>query len=266
MKNVSHPNMFGVGARAAAAPSDTIDKPIDAEENVALAGSESAPPAGPWANPVGKLQTPADAGADGAKRQSRIDQVIAFLREKGPSTSGQICKGVGLASSAGIAPYVAAALKDGRIARVDGKYCVGVGSDVGSKEAAPSATDAAQAPAPAQPTVPTPAAPAEAAAAIAAMRQPAAGSAPAAIAHFDAATAIVAKRKQGAAPTSEPAATPLPAAHVPTGRKPEFVVFVDDVQLLAWPNGDLTLQTERGAIELKLQHFRALIALAKLRE
>jgi hypothetical protein len=44
------------------------------------------------------------------------------------------------------------------------------------------------------------------------------------------------------------------------------VVFVGDVQLLAWPDGDLTIQTEACTVDLKPQHFRALMTLVELRK
>jgi hypothetical protein len=84
-----------------------------------------------------------------------------------------------------------------------------------------------------------------------------------AIAHFEAATAIVA-RKPKAPRTAAQAADPEPTK--PVGRKPEFVVFVGDVQLLSWPDGDITIQTDSNAIELKPAHFRALMTLVELRK
>ncbi|KPD17236.1 hypothetical protein ADM96_20190 [Burkholderia sp. ST111] len=56
----------------------------------------------------------------------------------------------------------------------------------------------------------------------------------------------------------------LPAATA--GRKPDFVVFVGDIQLLSWPDGDITIQTESSTVDLKHHHFRALITLVELRK
>jgi len=96
----------------------------------------------------------------------------------------------------------------------------------------------------------------------------------------EAAAAIVEMRKPRAAkpapepeaapsPTPAPAPTPEPAAKsvAPVhGRKPEFVLFVGELQLLAWFRGGITIQAEESSIELTPEQTRALLVLAELRK
>lgn len=240
MKNVFHPNMFPVGAAAGEAPVSEASAATDAD----VGGIDAAPaPVDPWANPITTLQKRGDKPYIPAGK-TRADQAIRYLRENGPSEGGAICKALGITSSGGLSPFIAGALKDGRIVRADGKYSIG--------SAAPAT--AAEAPSPTPAPVP---AVAEAKADLPA------------IAHFEAATAIVARKPKAqrqAAPAPTPAPHGDPEPTKVTGRKPEFVLFVGDVQLLSWPQGDITIQTDENTIELKPEHFRALMTLVELRK
>lgn len=246
MKNVLHPNMFPIGAGGSSAPASEAPVATDAD----VGGIAATPaPTDPWANPMSALQKRGDKPYIPAGK-TRADQAITYLREHGPSDGATLCKALGITSTGGISPFIAAALKDGRIARVDGKYSIGSEAPVAAA-AAPAPT-----PAPAPAPVPVPDV-AEAKAELPA------------IAHFEAATAIVARkpktpRQAAPSPTLAPCSDTEPAK--PTGRKPEFVVFVGDVQLLSWPEGDITIQTDSSTVELKPAHFRALMTLVELRK
>jgi len=240
MKNVIHPNMFPVGAGAGTAAALASEAPVATDADVG--GIASTPsPADPWANPISALQKRADKPYIPAGK-TRADQAITYLRENGPCDGATLCKALGVNSHGGISPFIAKALKDGRIVRADGKYAVG-GEAPADSVAAPALT----------------AAPVTVAAET--------KSELPAIAHFEAATAIVARKpKAQRRPSPAPSAAADPEPAKPTGRKPEFVVFVGDVQLLSWPEGDITIQTDSSAIELKPVHFRALMTLVELRK
>ncbi|WP_175054385.1 hypothetical protein [Paraburkholderia sediminicola] len=260
MKNVSHPNMFPIaGESVAIAAAEAAPRQKAAVVETPVDDISAAPvPASAWANPLSKLRPTAAPGE--TKHATRADEAIAYLRIHGPSPAGDLCKAMGITSKGGITPFINAALRDGRIVRNNGKYSVG-GEAVPKPDAEPKA-------------------------------------APEAISHFEATTAIVAGRKKAkpvaanriitdeddAYPehasasanlpvaASEAAAAiaamrqPAPAPAPPvTGRKPEFVVFVGDIQLLSWPDGDITIQTESSTVDLTHQHFRALITLVELR-
>ncbi|MFM0515057.1 ParB/RepB/Spo0J family partition protein [Paraburkholderia sp. RL17-373-BIF-A] len=66
------------------------------------------------------------------------------------------------------------------------------------------------------------------------------------------------------APTAAQPEDPEPTK--PTGRKPEFVVFASDMQLISRPQGDVTIQTDGSNKELKPEQFRALMALVERRK
>jgi len=237
MKNIVHPNMFPAGAASSVAESGAAVV-TDAD----VGGIAATPaPSDPWANPLSALQKRGDKPYIPAGK-TRADQAITYLREKGPSDGAALCKALGITSTGGISPFIANALKDGRIVRVDGKYSVG-SETPGASLAAPAP---APAPAPdiAEPKVELPA-----------------------IAHFEATTAIVARKPKATRPVpSTPAPSPAPEPTKPAGRKPEFVVFVGDIQLLSWPEGDITIQTEACSVDLKREQFRALTALVELRK
>lgn len=267
MKNVPHPSWVpadapeAVGAIAGEAPVVT-----DAD----VGGIAATPaPANPWANPISAFNRTISASTDEKKPKhaTRADEAVAFLRTHGPTAPRELAKAMDITSKGGVSPFIQSALKDQRIVRVDGKYALPGAEASTEKSCEPQTVVKAAAPSVS-----------EAAAAIAAMRQPSAKAtaaepkpaelAPAAISHFEAATAIVAKRKPRAAPPTPPE-VPAAAATEPTkaaGRKPEFVVFADDIQFLSWPNGDITLQTEACSVDLGPQHFRALMALAEMRK
>jgi hypothetical protein len=239
MKNILHPNMFPAGAASSVAES-AAPAVTDAD----VGGIAATPaPSDPWANPLSALQKRGDKPYIPAGK-TRVDQVITYLRQNGPSDGATLCKALGITSSGGISPFIANALKDGRIARVDGKYSIG--------SERPAASVASPVPAPAPPPAPDVAEPK--------------AELPA-IAHFEATTAIVARKPKVTRPVA-PAPAPSPAAEPtkPAGRKPEFVVFVGDIQLLSWPEGDITIQTEACTVDLKREQFRALTALVELRK
>lgn len=56
------------------------------------------------------------------------DKAVAYLRERGPARSDEICKAIGLESEAGIAPFIRARLKHGQIVR-DGRCYALAGDD-----------------------------------------------------------------------------------------------------------------------------------------
>ncbi|MFM0270141.1 hypothetical protein PQQ59_06120 [Paraburkholderia aspalathi] len=258
VKNIGHPNMFP-GAAAAEAPDADID---------GVAATPS--PTSAWANPLAKLRPTAMPDGE-TKHATRADEAMAYLRIHGPSPAADLCKAMGITSKGGITPFINAALRDGRIVRNNGKYSIG-GEPAAQPKAPPVAVSHFEAastivaarkkakPVAAQPE-PEPVAPAapanlpvpasEAAAAIAAMRQP------------------IEAEPKGQLKECEPPPLPAPvpvSTATPTGRKPDFVVFVGDVQLLSWPDGDITIQTESSTVELKHHHFRALITLVELRK
>ena len=237
------------GAAAAAGAAEAVAEQVAVVADPDVGGiAGTPPPTNPWANPVSLLQRPAAPAETGAKHLTRADQAIAYLRTHGPAGNGDLCKALGITSKGGVTPFISSAIKDGRIVRVNGKYAVG-----------------GEAPAAAPSPAPTPA-----------PESVAEKARPAAISHFEAATAIVAMRKprvpRAAAPTPTPAAAPAPEPAVvpepakPAGRKPQFVVFVDEMQLLSWPDGDITIQTEGCTVDLNTQHFRALMTLVELRK
>lgn len=261
MKDVHHPNWIPADApEAAVAIGGGASVVTDADVGGITAAAPA--PANPWANPVSAFNRVATAPTVGEthKHATRADEAIAFLRRSGPSAPGELCKALGITSKGGVTPFINGALKDGRIVRIDGKYAL-PGESPAEKSCEPETSTASAAPTPAR-----------AAAAIAAMRQPQAEAvptpAPAAISHFEAATSIVAKRKQSASKPKNvetfPAEPPRPSP--PPMPKPEFVIFVDHLQLLCWPDGAITIQTESSMVELKPQHFRALMTLVELRK
>ncbi|MBW9102908.1 hypothetical protein [Paraburkholderia phenoliruptrix] len=235
--------MFPVGAGA-----PTSEAPATTDADVGGIAATPAP-ADPWANPISALQKRGDKPYIPAGK-TRADKVMSYLRENGPADGATLCKALGITSTGGISPYIAGALKDGRIVRADGKYSLGA--------TAPAAAAGAEASPPTPAPAPTPAPD------LAAVK----AELPA-IAHFEAATSIVA-RKPKAQRQAAPAPTPSPSVEAEpaksAGRKPEFVVFVGDIQLLSWPAGDITIQTEACAVDLKPEHFRALMTLVELRK
>lgn len=62
-----------------------------------------------------------------------------------------------------------------------------------------------------------------------------------------------------------PAPSPTQSTPPAEGRKPDFVIFVGDVQLLAWPWGGISIQHEDHTIKLDVAQTRALLVLAELR-
>jgi hypothetical protein len=52
------------------------------------------------------------------------DKAVAFLRERGPARSDEICKAIGLESESGIAPFIRARLKHGQIVRDGRRYAL----------------------------------------------------------------------------------------------------------------------------------------------
>lgn len=279
MKNVAHPNMFptaGESVAIASAEPTARQKPVVTDADVG--GIEAAPaPSSAWSNPLFKGES--SGGEQSGKPLRWADRVIAYVTQHGPTSSHDLCVAFGLNPAAGINPYVSKAVADGRLARDRGIYSLPAASS-GAAGAAPSAN-----------------------------------AAPAAVSHFEAATAIVGGRKKAksaaAHPGSEPAAAaalanlpvsaneaaaaiaamrqpaetepepsstqgeppPLPICapgpavtpSAPNGRKPDFVVFVGDVQLLSWPDGDITIQTENCTVDRDARHFRALLTLVELR-
>ncbi|KFX64228.1 hypothetical protein KBK24_0121545 [Burkholderia sp. K24] len=264
VKNVSHPNMFP-GAAVASAPDAQIATDAD------VAGIAATPaPTSAWANPLSKLRPAATPAATPAspetKQATRADQAIAYLRTHGPSTPGDLCKAMGITSKGGVTPFINAALSDGRIVRNNGKYSL-PGEAAAQPSAEPKATPAAVSHFEAASTI---VAGRKKAKAIAAHPEPAATAAPAnlPVPASEAAAAIAAMRQPAESePPPLPAHAPDPAVipAAPSGRKPDFVVFVGDVQLLSWPDGDITIQTENCTVDLDARHFRALLTLVELR-
>ncbi|WP_454871746.1 hypothetical protein [Paraburkholderia xenovorans] len=203
----------------------------DAVTDADVGGIERAPaPTNPWANPLSGLQKATIDTLPETKRLTRADEVIAYLKEHGPAGSAVICQALGISNKGGISPFIQGALHDGRIVRDGGKYCVG--SQVAAKPKAEVNT------------------------------------APVAVSHFEAASAIVAMRKKPAAKAAEappsPADPPKPSPELT--REPDFTISIDDVSLVSWPNGGISIRTESGAVDLRPEHFRALIALVELRK
>ena len=60
------------------------------------------------------------------------DKAVAYLRERGPARSDEICKAIGLESESGIAPFIRARLKHGQIVR-DGRCYALAGESKQSK-------------------------------------------------------------------------------------------------------------------------------------
>lgn len=260
VKNVSHPNMFPIaGESVAIAAAEAAPRQKAAVAEAPADDVSAAPaPTSAWANPLSKLRPSAVPGEE-TKHTTRADEAIAYLRAHGPSSPGDLCKAMGITSKGGVTPFINGALKDGRIVRVDGKYSIG-GEAAAKPDTEPKAA-------------PEAIAHFEATTAIVAGRKKAKSVAPAnlPVAPSEAAAAIAAMR-QSAEPEAEtpqakdePPPLPAPVPPTSTGRKPEFVVFVGDIQLLSWPDGDITIQTENSTVELSHQHFRALITLVELR-
>jgi hypothetical protein len=253
VKNLAHPHMFP-GASPDAPADGAVPKTVAKEAVVTdadVGGIAATPaPATAWANNFSPKKL---SEVEETRQATRADEVIAYLRAHGPSPAADLCRALGITSKAGITPFINRAMKEGRIVRVDGKYAIG--GEVSTESHAK----------------PTPV--------------------PKAISHFEKATAIVAMRKarepkevapEAPAPTPAPApaAAPAPAPAAareiaPTevaakpakpGRKPEFVLFVDAVQLLTWAEGGITIQAEDSTIELTPECARALLVLVELRK
>lgn len=60
------------------------------------------------------------------------DKVVAYLRERGPARSDEICKAIGLESVSGVTPFIRARLKHGQIVR-DGRRFALAGDEKQSK-------------------------------------------------------------------------------------------------------------------------------------
>ena len=58
------------------------------------------------------------------------DKAVAYLRERGPARSDEICKAIGLESESGIAPFIRARLKHGQIIRDGRLYALAGDSDI----------------------------------------------------------------------------------------------------------------------------------------
>ncbi|POR52795.1 hypothetical protein B0G62_10492 [Paraburkholderia eburnea] len=119
MSDVAHPNMWPVAGES------VVMNPVD-EKKAASApdtNPETAAPSSPWANPIGRLQGK-DESASKARRQTRTEQVIEFLRSNGPTGGARICAALGLAVGAGLTPYISTAIGEGRILRQGRIYCL----------------------------------------------------------------------------------------------------------------------------------------------
>ncbi|MFD1557052.1 hypothetical protein ACFSHT_15735 [Paraburkholderia silviterrae] len=225
MSGVAHPNMFPVAGESVA-----IEASADAEpDQTAEQPAEPPRPADPWANPVGRLQRAAAPKAEEpkAKRQTRADQVVEFLSANGPTGSKQLCMALGLSTSAGITPLIDAALKTGRIVRVNHLYMLPDQRPKNEiqKEPEPASLEL-KAEAPASPAM---------------------------------ARGITTQVTETAPPAAETARA------TPKARTPEFTISAGDALLIAWPDGGVTVQRGGTFVELTPIAVRLLRAFIELR-
>lgn len=247
MKNLAHPNMFPGVNSGTSAPEEAkaAEKPIVTDADVGGIAATPAPTTA-WANPLlpkvlselGDFPDP-----ESGRRVTWAIRVIEHLKKHGPCSSGDLCTAFGLDAAVGINPYIKSAVAKGLIVRVGKQYALPPSPSLVSTEAAVPRTHE-QKPA------------ADAAKAIAAMRK----------------TRVAKPTPEPEAapsptPTPAPAPTPEPAAKTPapaSGRKPVFVLFVGELQLLVWFGGGITIQAEDGTVELKPEQARALLVLVEL--
>lgn len=210
----AHPNLF-----------PGISAPIDGTQPTADSPSDAgAAVAGPWSNSFthrinGEDEPAADASPSEsteapAKRMTRTEQVLAHLRAHGPSTSGELCRALGIDNKGGIGPFIVPAVRSGRIVRAGGKYGLPDGAEPTQSAATPIIT----------------------------------------------AKPVERKAKR----PSPPRATDVAPASRETP-KPDFVLFVDELQLLSYADGSVVLQSENARIEVQPKQMKAFFVLAQLR-
>lgn len=210
----AHPNLFPGISAPIDGTQPTADSPSDARAAVA----------GPWSNSFTRRidgedepaanASPSESTETPAKRMTRTEQVLAHLRVHGPSTSGEICRALGIDNRGGIGPFIVPAVRTGRIVRIGGKYGLPDGAEAVQSAAAPAST----------------------------------------------AKPVERKVKRSAPPRLPDAA---PASNETP--KPDFVLFVDELQLLSYADGSVVLQSEQARIEVQPRQMKAFLVLAQLR-
>lgn len=217
MGTAMHPNLFP-GAAAVT---------VEAHDDANSAADHAASRQSPWSNSFARRTADESASAKSAtaegappatagveKKPTRAQQVIAHLRESGPSTSAELCRALGISNKGGIGPFIGTALQNGQIIRIDGKYTLPAapGSEIAEVPAAP-------------------------------LHQP--------------------ERKTKQSPAPAPREVAPSPREMPT---PDLVLFVDELQLLAYADGSIVLQNAQARIEVRPRQMRAFLVLAQLRD
>lgn len=218
------------------------DPVAEAPASEVQAGPIEAParPTTAWANPItftsaakhandetdvgaGETEvTKSDTAAPKSETKTRAEQAIAFLREKGPLSSKDLCEAMGIDPHVGISPYVAQAVKNGSIRRDNGRYFL----------PDQEASLVAQKKSPAKDAAPAPAKPA--------------------------AVKKASKPAEAAVKPGSDAVDPIDTDVKPYPRVADFTLGIGGVVLIRWLNGSVTLQRRGMEFELTRDEARLL--------
>lgn len=119
MSATLHPNMFP-GVAELTAADELAEAAAGALPSEPASETHFASNISPWANPSESLQkaaTPGEvaSGEETAKQPTTTERVAKYLRTHGPSSGRAICDTLGIHSTAGIQPFIKAALRKGHI-------------------------------------------------------------------------------------------------------------------------------------------------------